>query len=209
MNIALFGGSGRTGRELIAQALEQGHDVKALVRTPEKLGITHARLTVIRGNAENREDVFRTVEGTDAVVMALGHTKTSNKDILEKATSHVVAAMHEYGVKRVINLTGATVKVPKDVKQKFVSRFAETLMKTLASDLLRDSYTQKGILEASGLDWTVVRCPRLLEGPKTEQYRTGYFAFKKPMIDRADVAHFMLREIEGRQYVHEYPLIGN
>ncbi|WP_214891306.1 NAD(P)H-binding protein [Exiguobacterium sp. s142] len=209
MNIALFGGSGRTGRELITQALEQGHTVQALIRTPEKLGITHARLTVIRGNAESREDVFRTVEGTDAVVMALGHTKTSNKDILEKATSHVVAAMHEFGVKRVINLTGATVKVPKDVKQKFMSRFAETLMKTLASDLLRDSYTQKGILEASGLDWTVVRCPRLLEGPKTERYRTGYFAFDKPMIDRADVAHFMLDEIETRQYVHDYPLIGN
>ncbi|TCI48334.1 MULTISPECIES: NAD(P)-dependent oxidoreductase [Exiguobacterium] len=209
MNIALFGGSGRTGHELIGQALEQGHTVQALIRTPEKLGITHARLTVIRGNAENREDVFRTVEGTDAVVMALGHTKTSNKDILEKATSHVVAAMHEFGVKRVINLTGATVKVPKDVKQKFMSRFAETLMKTLASDLLRDSYTQKGILEASGLDWTVVRCPRLSEGPKTEQYRTGYFAFDKLVIDRADVAHFMLDEIETRQYVHDYPLIGN
>ncbi|MEW8967397.1 MULTISPECIES: NAD(P)-dependent oxidoreductase [Exiguobacterium] len=209
MHIAVFGGSGRTGRELITQALAHGHHVKALVRSPEKLDLTHDRLTIVKGDAENRDDVFRTVEGTDAVLMALGHTKTSNKDVLEQATSHVVAAMHAYNATRVVNLTGATVKVPKDVKQKLISRFAETLMKTFAGDLLRDSYIQKGILEASGLEWTIVRGPLLLEGPMTGTYRTGYFAFDKPMIDRADVAHFMLRELEERQYVHEYPLIGN
>lgn len=209
MNIALFGGSGRTGREVILQALESGHTIHALVRTPEKLDIVHSQLNILKGDVENQEDVLRTIKGTDAVLMMIGHTKTSNKDVLEKATSHVVDAMKLHGITRVISLTGATVKVPQDVKQKFISRLAETIMKTLAKDLLHDSYVQKNILESSGLAWTIVRGPRLLEGPMTGVYRTGYFTFEKPMINRADVAHFMLRELQEPRYVHEYPLIGN
>lgn len=209
MKIALFGGSGRTGREFLMQALEQGHEIHALVRNPERLGIVHENLYIVKGDAENRQDVFRTIQQTEAVVLVLGHTKSSSKTILEKATAHVLAAMHEYQVKRIVSLTGATVKAPKDQHQKFVSRFAETLMRTFARELLGDSMIQKNMLEISKLDWTIIRAPRLLDGPLTGHYRTGYFVFEKPMIARADVAHFILSELASPQYVNEYPLIGN
>ncbi|WP_227397078.1 NAD(P)-dependent oxidoreductase [Jeotgalibacillus aurantiacus] len=208
MKIAIFGGSGRTGIPLIEQALQEGHEVKALVRTPGKLNITHRNLTVFQGDVTKPEDIRKTIEGTDAVLSTLGHVKNSPEHLLTTATQHIISSMNQYGVTRLVSLTGAGVSSEKDVQQKLFSRIIQKGLRTFAKKLWLDSVEQKNIIMQSGLDWTIVRAPRLLDGPKTGSYQTGYFVFSKPMINRADVADFMLKEVTDRQHVHEYPLIG-
>ncbi|QOR66919.1 SDR family oxidoreductase [Cytobacillus suaedae] len=208
MKLVIFGATGRTGIPLVNQALEKGHEVTVLVRNKSKLNISHNNLTVIEGDVLDYELVERVINGQDAVLSVIGHTKNAPKNLLTQATIGMTRAMEIHGVKRLISLTGAGVEVEKDVKQGLVSQLIHKALTIFAKDLWFDSISQKDVIMKTDLDWTIVRGPRLMEGEKTEQYQTGYFKFKKPMINRADIAHFMLEELEKNQYVKEYPLIG-
>jgi putative NADH-flavin reductase len=178
MKLVIFGATGRTGIPLVNQALEKGHEVTALVRNKNKLNVSHENLTVVEGDVLDYQAVEKVINGQDVVLSVIGHTKNVPKNLLTQAATNMTKSMEANQVKRLISLTGAGVEVEKDV-----------IVKT-------------------DLDWTIVRGPRLLEGAKTEQYQIGYFKFKKPMINRADVAHFMLEELGKNQFVKEYPLIG-
>ncbi|ANU09534.1 hypothetical protein A1A1_15878 [Planococcus antarcticus DSM 14505] len=208
MKIIIFGASGRTGKPLVMQALERGHEVTAFVRSKAKLPIQHENLTIFEGDVLIYEDVELAVRGQAAVLSVLGHTKNSPKNLLTRAMENITKAMDLCGIKRLINLTGAGVKVEKDVKQGLVSRLFGLGLKVVAKELWIDSVNHKECIIKADLDWTIVRAPRLVDGEKTEQYRTGYFKFKKPFVRRSDVAHFMLEELTKNEYVKKYPLIG-
>ena len=72
MRIAVFGGTGVTGRLLIAQALDEGDSVTAYARHPEKLAIVNDRLTVVEGELSDAAAIERAVEGADGVISLLG-----------------------------------------------------------------------------------------------------------------------------------------
>lgn len=208
MKLAIFGASGRTGRPLVEQALAAGHEVTALVRTPASFPIKHERLHVIQGSVEDAAKVDETVTGANAVLSVLGHTKTSNKDILTVGTRNIVQAMQQHGVRRLINLTGAGVRDPQD-QPKFVDNVFGFLLKRLQPDLLRDSHNQTKLIQNSDLDWTVVRGPRLTEGPRTGKYRVGYVGKNSgTQASRADIAEFMLKQVTDNTYVHQLPVVS-
>jgi hypothetical protein len=82
------------------------------------------------------------------------------------------------------------------------------LLKTLAGKLLEDSINQKKAIINSGLDWIIVRGPRLLDGPRTGKYQTGYLNMGPGQkINRADVADFMLKLVHDNSYLHKAPMI--
>lgn len=207
MKFAVLGATGRTGRPLVEQALAGGHEVVALARTPSKLGLDHPKLTVVQGDALNREDVGRVVEGADAVLLTLGHTKGSPPDLMRRAAENVVAAMREHGVRRVVTETGAGVPDPKDPGG-LGPTVMRGLMRVVAKNLLADSEAHVDVFRQSGLDWTAVRAPRLTEGGHTGEYRTGYFSMGPGhKVSRADVAEFMLLEASLGDFVGEAPMI--
>ncbi|MDC3413876.1 NAD(P)-dependent oxidoreductase [Terrihalobacillus insolitus] len=208
MKLVIFGSTGRTGIPLLNQALEKGHEVTVLVRNKNKLNISHNNLTVVEGDVLDYQSVEKVIIGQDAVLSVIGHTKNGSKNLLTNAATNMTNAMEVHHVKRLISLTGAGVEVEKDVKQGIMSHLIHKALTIFAKELWLDSINQKDVIVKTELDWTIVRGPRLLEGEKTEQYQTGYFKFNKPMINRADVAHFILEELERNQYVKEYPLIG-
>src|SRR4051812_46813710 len=106
MNITVFGATGGVGKEVVAQALEAGHEVRAYVRTSAKLDVTHANLTVITGELTDSEAIRRAVHGTDAVVSALGPSldrKATGMPLVE-GTRKIVDAMGTEGVERYIGM---------------------------------------------------------------------------------------------------------
>ena len=109
------------------------------------------------------KDVERAVAGTGAVLSALGHTKTSSKDVLTEGTKNIVAAMNEHGVRRLVSLTGAGVRDPKD-EPKLVDRRIGSLLKLLQRDPLEDAMAQARVIRESDLEWVIVRAPVLNEG---------------------------------------------
>lgn len=207
MTLAVLGATGRTGRPLVQQALAAGHHVTALARTPSKLGVDHPALTVVQGDALNEADVDRVVDGADAVLLTLGHTKGSPPDLMARAARNVVAAMKAHGVRRVVTETGAGVTDPKDPGG-FGPRLVGGLMKVVAKNLLADSKAHVDAFRRSGLEWTAVRAPRLTEGPQTGRYKTGYFSMGLGnSVSRADVADFMLGLATSGRFAGEAPMV--
>ncbi|MBA2285726.1 MAG: SDR family oxidoreductase [Ktedonobacteraceae bacterium] len=209
MRLAIFGATGRTGKPLVEQALEAGHDVAALVRTPAKMTIQNPRLTVVQGDAMNAADVEKVVQGADAVLIALGHSKDSPKDMQTVATGHIVAAMEKYGVKRIVSLTGAGVDAPED-KPKLMNHVIKFALKTMSGDVLKDGERHAALIRNSGLDWVIARGPMLNEGPHTGKYRVGWVGVNtSARISRADVADFMLKQTTDTTYLHQLPMISD
>lgn len=100
MRLTVLGASGSVGRELVAQALRRGHEVTELLRDEPPAGGMDGLTRLVVGDATRAEPVARAVEGADAVLSTLGHSKGSPKDLLTRATTNVIAAMQADGVER-------------------------------------------------------------------------------------------------------------
>lgn len=131
LKLAIFGATGRTGLPLVQQALEAGHSVAALVRTPAKMTIQNANLTLIQGDSLNSADVEKTVQGADAVLSVLGQSKGASRDLQKVSIRNIIAAMQKYGAKRLISLTGAGVDAPED-RPGFSNHLIKFALKTLS-----------------------------------------------------------------------------
>ncbi|CAA9477679.1 MAG: hypothetical protein AVDCRST_MAG05-1063 [uncultured Rubrobacteraceae bacterium] len=208
MRVAIFGASGRTGRPLLEQALAAGHEVRALVRDPSKLHVGHERLVVIRGDVLDAATVEETVAGTEAVLSALGQTKLSPKDVQTRGTENIVAAMEKHGVRRLVSLTGAGVRDERD-EPKLVDRVITFLLRRLQPDVLEDGVRHAEVIKGSGLEWVIVRGPRLTEGPKKGEYRVGMVGKNSgTQISRADLAEFMLGQLTADTHLRQMPVVS-
>lgn len=208
MKVVIFGASGKTGRHLVEQALGAGHEVAAFVRDPSRLGVSHERLEVVRGDVTDAAAVEGAIAGRDAALSVLGHTKTSPKDVQFVGTKNIVAAMEKRGVRRLVSLTGAGVRVPED-EPKLVDRAFAFLLRRLQGDVLEDAERHAEAIKASGLDWVIVRGPRLTDGEERGEYRVGYVGKDSgTRISRADVAAFMLEQATGDAYLRRMPMVS-
>ncbi|QEO14506.1 SDR family oxidoreductase [Agromyces intestinalis] len=206
--IALFGATGKTGRRVLDRALAAGYDVRALVRTPAKLDVTNDRLTVIQGDVTDTDAVERTIAGSDAVLSLFGQVKGSPRTLQTDGTRVIVAAMQRHGVRRLVTLSGGGLHADGD-RPKAPDRIMRGLLKLLAGHVLADAEGHLAVLEASDLDWTVVRGPRLLETPGTGAYRVGRVGVDTGMqISRDDLADFILTQVDDRTYVRRLPFVS-
>lgn len=206
--MVVFGASGRTGRHLVGQALEREHLVTAFVRDPSKLRMEHEGLKVVEGDVMDAARVEEAVIGGEAVLSVLGHTGTSTKDVQTGGTRNIVAAMKKYGVRRIVSLTGAGVRDPKD-RPKLFDKGITFLLKTLQRDVLEDAERHARVIEESGLDWVIVRAPMLTDGERRGEYRVGYVGKGSgSKVSRADVAGFMLDQLESDEFLRQAPMVS-
>ena len=152
MRLVVFGASGGVGRRAVAAAVAAGHDVTAAARSRPEVpaGATAAAVDVRDADA-----VRRTLEGADAVLWCVGVTKRSGGDAGRVALPHVVSAAQQYGVGRIVTVSGAGVTLPEDDKG-LGARLVSGLTRRLARDLVQDKEGEHAVLVASGLSWTYV-----------------------------------------------------
>lgn len=208
MKVTIFGATGKTGIEVVRHALDEGHEVTAFVRDPDRLDVEHDNLAIVQGDAEDAGAVERAVQGADAVISALGQTKTSSSRLLTRAGEHIMHAMEQHGVERFISLVGAGVNTPDDTST-LGRKFMRGLMKILARDVLEDAQQHADQVMASDFDWTLVRPPRLTEGDEQGNYRSGQLSLGPgASLSRADLADFMVQQIQSDQYVGRAPMVS-
>lgn len=206
--IALFGASGQTGQEFLDQALKEGYIVKALVRTPSKINQTSPDLEVIQGDVLNYDDVEKTVADTEVVVSLFGHVKGSPEWLQTNGTENIVKAMKQYQVERIISLSGGGLPFEKD-EPKFPDKMIRFIMKVAVPKVLKDAERHAEVLEKSGLKWTIVRGPRLTNDPKKGEYRVGWVGVNaSTKVGRADLADFILEEVEKEAYTEQMPFVS-
>ena len=195
LKLFVIGATGRTGREVVQQALAKGHHVTAFVRSPEALGLTNERLTVVKGDVDDKDRLFQAMQNHDAVISTLGPRKVFKPGSLlhdsALATTHV---MQRAGIKRLVVLSAAA-HFPG-----FPNRIASFIMR----GHMRDSLAMEEIVQSNGIDWTIARPPRLTQEDSLG-YRSREGAAPKMgfALSRKAVAAFMLDAIEQKKHLRK------
>lgn len=207
--VAVFGATGRSGKPFVPRALAAGHRVRALARTPSKMTPPkHAQLTVIEGDVLDPKTVEQVVQGADVVVSLLGHAKGSPPDVQTRGTQNILSAMKKHGVGRIVSLTGGGVPYERD-QPGFPDKLIRFIMKIVAKDVLNDGVNHAAAIRSSGLDYVIVRGPRLTEGEEKGSYKIGYVGTTGgTSISRADLADFLLKVVNDQQYDGTMPFVS-
>jgi putative NADH-flavin reductase len=194
MRLTIFGASGRTGRQLVEQALAGGHQVKAVVRDPARLAVAaHPALQVITADIMDPASILQAVTGADAVLTAAGPRGAGPTTVITDSVRSIAAAMRKAGTRRLLVLSGS---IAADGGEGFVLRYAlkplarRTFLRHVCADMRR----AEAEIAGTELDWTIVRPPALTNGPATGKYRT---AAQRDLprgfrLSRADLAACML-----------------
>lgn len=207
--VAVFGATGRTGSRVLARAVAAGHEVRVLVRDPDKLGPVGDQVSVLRGDVLDPGSVDRTLAGAGAVLSVFGQVKGSPRDLQTRGTRLIVEAMRHHGASRVVTLSGGGLRASQD-RPKLPDRLIGTALKLMAGHVLDDAEGHLAVLRESGLEWTVVRGPRLTEAPGRGHYRVGWVGVDaSTQISRDDLADFILTQVEDRRFIHQLPFVSD
>ncbi|MDE1175866.1 MAG: NAD(P)H-binding protein [Edaphobacter sp.] len=207
MRVTILGANGATGGLLTERSLAAGYEVTALVRRPAELRFKE-KVRVVQGSVFEPEDVARALEGSEVVLSALGaHSPLRNENVLPRAIPVLVAVMREKGPGRVIALgsagaRGDSLKLQPAWRRWLVER---VVYRTALKWPVHEQTVQYLRLSSSGLDWTMVMPPMLTNGRAKGSYRVDGEALPRNggWISREDVAEFMMRQVEGREWVRK------
>ncbi|WP_017539182.1 MULTISPECIES: NAD(P)-dependent oxidoreductase [Nocardiopsis] len=198
MHLAVFGATGGTGRRITDQALEAGHTVTAVVRDPARLPLEHPRLTTATMTAFTAEALAPVLAGADAALSGLAATVRGGSPATTWARS-ALGAMEQVGERRIVAVSAVPVgpAAPGDaLHHRLLLRPA---LRRVFADAYRDLAAMEEVLRGGTAPWTVVRPPRLTDGPKTAHYRTavGTSPPAALTLSRADTAHAVLAALES------------
>jgi putative NADH-flavin reductase len=202
----IVGATGGTGRQLVAQALERGHAVTALVRDPSRFGIDHPQLTVVKGDVLDSASVEMAMRGQEAVVSALGHKRFFYPTrILSEGTRNILRAMEAHGVPRLVCETSLGVG---DSAGRMGLYFTLFTIPVILPFYFWDKTRQERLIAESHVEWVLVRPGMLTNSNKRGRLRHGRHVgsfFWTVRISRADVADFMLNQLESDTYLRAAP----
>ena len=198
MKILLLGMTGRTGNEIAKLALQDKHQVTALVRTPEKITINDENLSIIKGDVTVKEDVELAMKNADVVISALN---TDGADTLTESMPLIIEAMKAEGIKRIVTI--GTAGILESRIEPEVLRYQSSESKRKLTRAAEEHHKTYLLLEESDLDWTVV-CPTYLpDGEAVGECREerDFLPEGGKKITVGDTAVFVYKQLESDEYI--------
>jgi len=210
LRILIIGASKGIGLESTRQALDAGHDVRALARSAAAIAISNLRLEKMRGDALKTDDVEAALVGVDVVIQTLGvglGDLFRPVHLFSDAPRVLVAAMKRRGVKRLLCVTGFGA----GDSRASISCLQRLPYQMVFGRAYEDKSLQEALIKKSELDWTIARPGVLTSGPRTGRYRILAEASQwgNGIISRADVAEFLVRQAGDGSYVRKTPVLIN
>lgn len=203
MKVLVFGAAGATGRLTVNEARGAGHEVTAFVRGADP--VEGAR--TIRGDATDAAAVGEAVAGQDAVVCTLGlRNSLRSGGLIERSLSAIVPAMERAGARRLVLMSALGVGRTRE-QAPWLPR---VMYRLLLTDIFADKAAGERIVEASGLDWTIVYPPLLTDAPAAASCRAGETLELSgmPKVSRADVARFMVAALGSAQWSRKRVIVA-
>ncbi len=208
MKLLVFGATGPTGQQVVAQALRQGHELTVFVRNSAQLAVSDDRLRVVVGSVPDDADaIAAAVRGQDAVISALGvRSSLKSSSLISRSMQAIVPAMERNGVRRLIFTSAFGVG---DTRRD-APLLPRIMYRLLLTDIFADKADGERYLRSSSLDWTLVYPVLLSNGPRTGKYRVGEHLdlHGLPRVSRADVADFILTQLEDTSYIRKVAVIS-
>lgn len=205
MKIAVLAADGRSGREFVRLALAAGHSVRAGVHgaspfTPDD------HLTAVTCDAAKPADISRLIRGQEAVVSLIGHVKGSNKDIQTIAIRNLIHAMRLEHLKRIVSLTGTGVRFPNDIIPP-IDYLLNGAITLIDPDRVHDGRRHAELLQASNLDWTIIRVLKL-QNTKPHPFRLTEHGPTKVITSRTEVGQAILQVLAESSFIRQAPIIS-
>lgn len=204
MNITIFGASGRTGQQLVSQALERGYQVTAYVRRPEALNVQHPGLNIVTGTLDNEDKLREAISGAEACLSALGVNSLRKRSVeFTAGLDLIVTLMEKEGVPRFVYLSSLGAGESRFYLPQPLRFFIADVMLRVP---LADHFTNEQRIAKSTLQWTVVRPVGLGDGPKTGNIVHGSdktVVKSSKSVSRGDVASFMLDQLTENTYANK------
>ena len=208
MKLIVFGATRGVGRNFTEQALDAGHDVTAVVREPSNFELKHNNLQVVKGDVMDFASVEQVIKDHEAVISAIGSPASSTDKVRSEGTQNIIRAMEKNGIRRLISVSSLGVGDSK-VMLPFLLKYI--IVPFFLKNAFADHEIQEDYIRQSDLDWTIIRPAGLTNGVRTEVYRHGFPVTEKGLklkISRADVADFMLKQLNDKIYIHKTPGIS-
>jgi putative NADH-flavin reductase len=208
--ILVIGASKGIGLETVRAALAAGHDVRALARSADSIGIVHPKLEKVRGNALSDADVAAALDGVDVVMLTLGIAVSEMfrpVHLFSAATRVLIAAMAARGVRRVICVTGFGA----GASEASIGLLQRVPFQLVFGRAYKDKTLQENLLVQSSLDWTLVRPGVLTGGAYTGRYKVldQPSQWRNGIIARADVADFLVKQIDNPASIRKSYVLVN
>ena len=210
MRVLIIGASKGIGLETTRQALDAGHDVRALARSATAIAISNPSLEKMRGNALKTEDLEAALVGMGVVIQTLGvglGELFRPVHLFSDATRVLIAAMKRQDIKRLICVTGFGA----GDSRASISCLQRLPFQIVFGRAYDDKSLQEQLIKESELDWTIARPGVLTSGPRTGQYQilSESSQWRNGIISRADVAEFLVRQIGDQTYIRKAPVLIN
>lgn len=197
MNVTLFGATGRTGRLIAAELAAAGHSLRAAGRRDPKM----AGVEFVALDLSDPQAVARATEGADAVISALASAKGN------PACSTLARALAGRDGLIFITVGGAGVDAPGDAKG-IPDKLAGWVMRRVVPEMLADRQAELAILHNSRLRWTMIRPPRLTDGPARGGYRVSFARPASTAIARADLARACVAALTEESWQAKAPFVA-
>lgn len=207
MKITVLGGTGRTGRLLVQELLDDGHDLTLLVRDPDKASAFRGRVALVHGDVRDASAIAEAIAGSDAVVSALG--PVGRDDTLLRDTARMVtAAMADASVNRYVGVSVAGLVLPGDMRGRRDTMIA-WLLNRLGGELAKDKIAEHAIWEASPAAWTLVRVPRLVDIPEGQVEANAHRSGRRTVLARANLARFLADAAASDDFSRAAPFVSD
>ncbi len=212
MQVVIFGATGFAGKAILKEALAQNHQVTILVRNKSAVSIHDKKLTIIEGNVMDRDQVSKILENQDAVIQCLGVSGKSAQPttFISDVTKIIVEEMEKSGVKRLIVMsntgTGNSIGYNPWYFTKIILPYFMKWLKVVIDDKNR----MEPIVMNSRLNWTIVRCPNIVDKPaKGSHHATLTGKGLKLSITLGDMAKFIVQQLSYGGFSKQAPSISN
>lgn len=204
--VAVLGGSGRTGKYLVNQLLENGFSVKLLLRNPDDFTIQNSKIEIIKGDAINEESINVLLKNCQAVLSTIGQ-RLGEPMVASQTTKNILKAMDKHGIQRYVLLAGLNIDTPFDKKSP-KTIMATDWMKTNFPEIQKDRQLTYDLLVDSKIDWTQVRVPLIVFSDDSSEIALNIEDCLGEKISALDISKFMVKEMIESNYIRQSPFIS-
>lgn len=213
MKVTIFGATGFSGQAILADSIKQGHEVTILVRDASKIPIKHQNLTIVEGNVLNPQTVASVLHHQEAVIQCLGVSgKGDGKPttFISDATKVIVDEMQNQKIKRLIAMSNVGAGNSIAFQPWFFTKIILPYFMKWLKVIIEDKNRMEPIIMNSNLDWTIVRCPNIVDKPaKGRCNATLDGKGLKLSITLSDLSKFMVDQLKQTVFIKQAPSVSN
>lgn len=206
--IAIIGGTGTVGRHIAKRAIQQGYQVRMLVRNPERVSYKHDKIEFVQGQIQEIETIRELLSDCKVVINTFGQP-TKEKPIYSQVTKNILGVMTELTITRYIGVSGGSLTISGDNKR-MLNRFGAKLFELIFPVMMEDKKAEWELLSKDKhIQWTLIRLPFVKDTLKTKKIKESLTDMPGTKITNRDIATFIMEHVENTKYIHKAPFISH